>query len=683
VVQAVEVDQCAIALPEEGEPNQLRIVATYNPRREGRGEAITFPVSDQPAIKYAIDRQREVEINSGYETPQLKFLFAMMGAREEAGPLIIQPLVLHNRSIGVLIVGNAYSKQPFGPTKAQLIKTMANQVAVAVDNAQAYHVVLTKSQQLAWTLRNQEQDAGRRRAAMEAELKKNREEVSLISQRLYEQEMLTRKSQKELTEYQQRINQLNEQIKLAHGKLERVMQENRRLAGMTESHKKQIDQLTQAEEALETLRTRLGELEIRASEAEKLEIDLEATQERSRKLAKALRLSRAKLQQLAGVPSLMTSAQANAELESLSCGVLITDSLGTINRVNDASTKLLDGISVGLVGKKLGEIVRDEAWTQAIKKIEQRDEELVSVNFTAGEKFIKATISPMVDSGSNQISGNVVILYDITEEFESQQARDEFVASLSQDLRTPMTSITGYIDLLLGESVGMIGDMQRKFLQRVKANIERMELMLRDLIGVTAIDAGQFEIKPVQIDLAEIIEDAIIGAKAQLEEKEIQPFWEIPEKLPFIEADPDCMHQVMANLLGNATKVTPVGGTISVTAIVTNGDGSSLKDNSEQRWLQVSVADSGGGIAEKDRDRVFDRFYQAERPLIQGLGETGVGLSIVKYLVEAHGGKVWLDTEMGHGSTFYFQLAIPDFYNDPWQEIDVPPLDLSPDDADL
>jgi signal transduction histidine kinase len=135
----------------------------------------------------------------------------------------------------------------------------------------------------------------------------------------------------------------------------------------------------------------------------------------------------------------------------------------------------------------------------------------------------------------------------------------------------------------------------------------------------------------------------------------------------------------MANLLGNAAKVTPVGGSISVKAIITNANGHA-PEGDEQRWLQVSVADSGGGIADKDLDRVFDRFYQAERPLIQGLGETGVGLSIVKYLIEAHGGKVWLETEMGRGSIFYFKLAIPDYYNDPWQEIDVPPLDLSPDD---
>ena len=96
-------------------------------------------------------------------------------------------------------------------------------------------------------------------------------------------------------------------------------------------------------------------------------------------------------------------------------------------------------------------------------------------------------------------------------------------------------------------------------------------------------------------------------------------------------------------------------------------------------YLMISVRNSGGGIAQKDIDRVFDRFYQAERPLIEGLGETGVGMAIVKSLVEAHGGNVWVESEMGNGSTFNFLLPISEQYDDPWLEVDIPPLDLNVD----
>jgi signal transduction histidine kinase len=272
----------------------------------------------------------------------------------------------------------------------------------------------------------------------------------------------------------------------------------------------------------------------------------------------------------------------------------------------------------------------------------------------------------------------VTILYDITAEAEGQRARDEFIASLSQELRTPMTSITGYTDLLVGESVGVLGEMQRKFLQRIKANIERMNVMLNDLIGVTAIDAGQLEIRPAVVNMTEVIEDTIIGARAQLEENEITLNMRIPDDLPPVEADPDSVRQIMSNLLGNAIKSTPAGGAIEISTQIyeSNGD---LPMEDTVPFLMVSIKDSGGGIAQKDVDRVFDRFYRAERPLIEGLGETGVGLSIVKSLVEAHGGRVWVESEIGEGSIFHFLLPISEQFDDPWLEVDIPPLDLNSD----
>jgi signal transduction histidine kinase len=282
-------------------------------------------------------------------------------------------------------------------------------------------------------------------------------------------------------------------------------------------------------------------------------------------------------------------------------------------------------------------------------------------------------------SGEHQ-KGCIAIFYDVTSEAESQRAKDQFVASLSQELRTPMTSIIGYTDLLLGESVGLISDMQRKFLQRIKANIERLSNLLNDLISVTVIDAGQLEIRPTVVDLGELIEETIIGARAQMEDKEITLELSLPEQMPPVKADADCLRQILANLIGNAVKCSPVQSTIEVSAS-TYYDAE--PDNSTgSHYLKVSVQDSGGGIAPQDQDRVFDRFYRAERPLINGLGETGVGLAIVKSLVEAHGGRVWVESEMGVGSTFHFLLPLHEHYDDPWLEMDVPPLDLSSDRRD-
>jgi signal transduction histidine kinase/GAF domain-containing protein len=691
VAHALNADQCAIALPEDGETAQLRLMAIHNPYREGRGEAVTFPLNDQQAIKHALSRMRQIQLKESDDNPQIRLLFALMGARE-MGPIIFQPLVQGDTALGVLIVGNAESKRPFGASEAQLCETLARQIAVAIDNARTHQALSAKAQQLAWTLRNQEQESSRRKAAMEAELKKSREEVALFAQRLYEQETSSKNDKRALEEAEQRLKVLDEAIRTAKHTLDESKGRSRQMEGRLQdadrNYQRLQDDLThrsqdlqELEEERSGLQQRLQVMEQELGQAQQLAAELASVKSHARKLARALKQAHHRMQQAAPVPSALSSAQASAEFENLSCGVLIADAAGRINRANAAATGLLGVDAPGVIGRELGQLVNDNRWRELLSQFRLDSGSLLSTTFHSGDRVLRATISPMSDPAESESAGSVTILYDITAEAHSQQARDEFVASLSQELRTPMTSITGYTDLLVGESVGVIGEMQRKFLQRIKANIERMGSMLNDLIGVTAIDAGQLEIRPTALDMAEVIEDTIIGARAQLEEKELTLELSLPEQMPLVEADPEYVRQIMSNLLGNATKSSPVGGTMEIAAVVRDGpiEAQDGLDANEKQYLQIAVRDSGGGIASRDLDRVFDRFYQAERPLVEGLGETGVGLAIVKSLVEAHGGRVWVESEIGLGSIFYFWLPISHPYNDPWQEIDVPPLNLSND----
>jgi len=225
----------------------------------------------------------------------------------------------------------------------------------------------------------------------------------------------------------------------------------------------------------------------------------------------------------------------------------------------------------------------------------------------------------------------------------------EVVASIVQELRTPMTSITGYTDLLLGESVGILGAMQRQFLQRVKANIERMDGMLDDLIGVTTIDAGQIKIEPEPVDVAEVIEDTVMAAAGLFRERELSIRIELADGLPKIHADRDSLHQIIKHLLSNAALCSPTHSEIVLRTQL---------PPDMSNFLLFSITDHGGGIAPEDRQRAFHRMYRADHPLIEGLGETGVGLSISKALVEAQGGRIWVDSEMGVGSTFTFILPL-------------------------
>lgn len=228
----------------------------------------------------------------------------------------------------------------------------------------------------------------------------------------------------------------------------------------------------------------------------------------------------------------------------------------------------------------------------------------------------------------------------------------ELILGMVQELRTPMTSIVGYVDLMLNESAGILGEMQRKFLQRVSANITRLTSMLEDLTRISFLDAGRFTLMPEPVDVVSLIEDAITSASSQLREKGLTVHLNLDDEIPSIRADRDSITQIIGQLLTNAYLASPTGSAIYVTAQ------RSEREGQPGHIMMVSIEDRGGGIAADDQSRVFARKYKAENPLIQGLGDTGVGLAIAKALVEAHGGEIWLETRPGVGSVFHFTLPL-------------------------
>jgi signal transduction histidine kinase len=227
----------------------------------------------------------------------------------------------------------------------------------------------------------------------------------------------------------------------------------------------------------------------------------------------------------------------------------------------------------------------------------------------------------------------------------------ELVTSIAQEFRQPLSSIVGYTDLLLGESVGLLGAMQRKFLERVKASTERLGILLNELVQIMSIDGGIVDQTPVSVDLKPAIDEAVGNMIAQISEKNIALRVEVPENLPPIRANKDALQQILANLLQNACLVTPADGEIRLFARVEQQD-------NELKFMHISVTDQGGGIEKADLARVFSRRYKMENPIIKGIGDSGVGLSIVKSLVELHKGRVWVDTKVGEGSTFSILLPM-------------------------
>ncbi len=226
----------------------------------------------------------------------------------------------------------------------------------------------------------------------------------------------------------------------------------------------------------------------------------------------------------------------------------------------------------------------------------------------------------------------------------------EVITSIAQELRQPMSSIVGYTDLLLGESVGILGALQRKFVERIKVSTERIGSLIDDLIQVSSLETGLMALNPETVDINLIIDNTIAYTSSQLREKNITLRIDIPENSPLIQADREALQQILIHLLQNAGAATPMEETVTLRV--------RLQTEDEQDYVLIQVTDTGGGIPGDDLSRVFSRLYRADNALIQGVGDTGVGLSIAKALTEAQQGRIWVETDAGVGSTFSVLLPV-------------------------
>ncbi|NDJ78167.1 MAG: hypothetical protein GYB65_18105, partial [Chloroflexi bacterium] len=239
----------------------------------------------------------------------------------------------------------------------------------------------------------------------------------------------------------------------------------------------------------------------------------------------------------------------------------------------------------------------------------------------------------------------------------------DVIMSIAQELRTPMSSIMGYTDLMLSESVGILGALQRQFLQRVQANVNRLSTLIQDLVSISMLDSDDLKLEPATVSMLEAIEDAITKAGTQFREKGITLHMNLPDDLPPVRADRDAMQQVMVQLLSNAYLASPAHSEITISAEHVHNFVPPVSEDIAPvgmpvDGIHVQVTDQGGGVPPDEQRRVFGRLYRADNPLIEGLGDTGVGLSIAKALIEAHGGTIWLESNLGQGSTFQFVIPL-------------------------
>jgi signal transduction histidine kinase len=303
----------------------------------------------------------------------------------------------------------------------------------------------------------------------------------------------------------------------------------------------------------------------------------------------------------------------------------------------------------GLFGKAAGTWMQTIKDWSAVPAIYQGDTFAEQLDLQNG-RIVLVHLAPVIFQ--NDFLGTVSIFRDITHEVEVDRLKSEFVATVSHELRTPMTSIRGYTDVLLMGAAGALNENQAHFLNIVKNNTERLNILVNDLLDVSRIESGRVTLSPQPLDMREVAEDIIedVLRRSQEENKPMALSLDTPKKLPRVHGDIERVRQVMANLVFNAYHYTPENGTITVRI-------RSLNDDQE---VQVDVVDNGVGIALEDQDRIFERFYRGEHPLVLATPGTGLGLSIVKQIVEMHKGHIWMKSSgvSGEGSTFSFTLPV-------------------------
>ncbi|MBX3319715.1 MAG: PAS domain S-box protein [Nitrospira sp.] len=346
-------------------------------------------------------------------------------------------------------------------------------------------------------------------------------------------------------------------------------------------------------------------------------------------------------------------AQLLAVLTSMVEGVMVMDYRGHILQVNPALERMFGISRVEARGRPCIDLFRHQQLNELVAGIlrspaHHQDEIVLPLT----GRCLQIEASPAGGKRENEACV-VLVFHDITDLRRLEKIRKDFVANVSHELRTPLTSIKGYVEALLD---GAKDDpvASSNFLDIILKQSDRLNLIIQDLLELSKIESGGISFKEEPIELKSLIERALSVVRPIADKNRHHLTTMIDAALPAVAGDEGRLVQVLTNLLDNAIKYTPEGGTITVDATRVALE----KTEPHANAIDISVADTGIGIPEQDRPRVFERFYRVDRARSRELGGTGLGLAIVKHIVEGHGGQVWVEANHPRGSRFVVRLPI-------------------------
>lgn len=341
-------------------------------------------------------------------------------------------------------------------------------------------------------------------------------------------------------------------------------------------------------------------------------------------------------------------------LMSIADGVVVCDRDNKVQIVNAAATELFAKEAKELLGKPLVFCTEGPDQPQICRVVQAFTDtvspgslEPIVQQVHLGELTCRLHIAPIILN--KEFLGSVMIMHDITRQAELERMKNEFISNVSHELRTPITSIKSYVDTLCNHGEKLDPDIYREFLQIIDSEADRLMYLVNDVLELSRIEEGDREIEFAALPMREACEYAMRALNMMARDREIELALNIGENVPLVPMNRESIERVIINLLTNAIKYTPVGGRIDLI----------VHYLPESKEVGVHIKDNGIGIPEDCLEQIFDRFYRVEKK-VHTIKGTGLGLTIVKKIVEKHDGRVTVESAIGQGSTFSFFLPVYD-----------------------
>ncbi len=701
LTRVIKVTGCALSRWDQEKQHVITLVDRLHQVEGPTSTGSIYPLQDYPLTRRVLDMRQPVMVYT--DDPEADPNEVAILEKQDSKSLLMLPLIVREDVYGLIELVSNVPGHRFTNADIRMAQTLSNQAGVAISNAQLYDEIRGFTQALEQRVAERTEDL--RQALDQLTIERDRVETLFrITSELQTSLDLDRVLNRALTLVNENIQASRALVLLTGtqpdaltcramidanrpvplGKMPGRFRRNEGLTGWCIRRRKAViapdlkndpywvdgeggpgsqprsalvvplmmtDDVLGALVMVHSEVNHFNEAHLRLVEAAAAQV---ATAINNAELYRMIRESAERLGQMLRVQQ-EEASKSQAILEAVADGVMVADRHGRVALFNAAAERLLGSSRDEIIGRLTDDLLglygaSSSAWANVVHEwttsiggrlktpsLEQRLE--------IEGRHVRVHIAPVMLG--DEYLGTVSIFHDMTKEVEVDRAKSDFVATVSHELRTPMTSVKGYADLLLLGAAGQLSGEQYHFMSIIKSNADRLSDLVNDLLNISRLESGRVEldIKPLRID--SVIEQVVTSLRGKIEEKGLMIVVQTPTDLPVVNADHDRTVQILTNLVSNAYQYTQPGGKITVCAHVVDGP-----------MVQTDVIDTGVGISPADQLKVFDRFFRSDDTYVQEFAGTGLGLAIVKQLIQMHGGEIWLESEVGVGTTFSFTLPV-------------------------